>query len=241
MYLVLIPVRFGMLPALPQGKWVDCPISAHVCGVAFMRQAGNRQLLEYWRQLKGQRSAPERNDIDPGALRPILPDVFVLEYDVDGKLPFRIAGARTNALFGRELRARSFTELWREGDRDQIATLAEAVLSDARPIVIAAQAHASAAQQVDVEILLLPLRHQGNTHSRMLGAVTPSSMPQWIGLAEVSSFNYLTSRVIFEENSSEGEDKDDLFLRSSSTSNNALNRRRQFYVISGNLRDNIPS
>ena len=241
MYLVLIPVRFGMLPALPIRKLAGWPISAHVFGAAFMRQAGNRQLHEYWRQLKGQRSAPERNDIDPGALRPILPDVFVLEYDVENRLPFRIAGARTNALFGRELRGRSFADLWRQEDREQIAALVEAVLSDARPVVIAAQGHASATQQIAVEILILPLRHQGNTHSRILGAVTPSSMPQWIGLAEVSILHYLTSRVIFDDSNSAGEEKEDLFIRSSSASNEALNRRRQFYVISGDLRDNIPN
>lgn len=206
-----------------------------------MRQAGNRQLFDYWRQLKGERSAPERNDIDPGALRPILPDVFVLEYDAEGKLPFRIAGPRTNALFGRELRGRSFLDLWRAEDRDEVGALAETVLSDSRPVIVAGQAIAGPTQQVPIEILVLPLRHQGNTHSRLLGAITPSSMPQWIGLAEVTHLQYSTSRIIFEPNSAEALSDFDLTLRSSSSSNDALNRRRQFYVISGDLRDNIPN
>ena len=46
-----------------------------------MRQAANRELFAYWRRLKGERSAPERNDVDPGAIRAILSDVFILEFD----------------------------------------------------------------------------------------------------------------------------------------------------------------
>ncbi|MBV8472325.1 MAG: PAS domain-containing protein, partial [Hyphomicrobiales bacterium] len=37
-----------------------------------MKLAATRELFAYWTSLRAARSAPERNDVDPGALRGIL-------------------------------------------------------------------------------------------------------------------------------------------------------------------------
>ena len=82
-----------------------------------MKLAISRELYAYWDALRAGRSAPERNDIEPGAIRGVLADTFVLDFDAQSGFPFRIAGSRANALFGTELRGLSFLELWREADR----------------------------------------------------------------------------------------------------------------------------
>ena len=46
-----------------------------------MKLAASGELFAYWNALRGARSAPERNDVDPGAIRGILADTFVLEFD----------------------------------------------------------------------------------------------------------------------------------------------------------------
>src|SRR5579863_9418289 len=102
-----------------------------------MRQAGNLELYGYWRSLRGQRSAPERRDVDPAAIRAILTDVFILEFDPAAGLPFRVAGSRTNALFGRELRGRAFLDLWRGEDRGEIRRVVQATLDEAQPMLVA--------------------------------------------------------------------------------------------------------
>ena len=79
-----------------------------------MQLAVSRELYAYWDTLRAGRSAPERNDIDPGAIRGILADTFVLDFDPKRGFPFRIAGSRANALFLRELRGFPFLQLWRE-------------------------------------------------------------------------------------------------------------------------------
>jgi hypothetical protein len=70
--------------------------------------AATTELYAYWNQLRGARSAPERNDIDPGAIRSVLADTFVLDFDAQRGFPFRISGSRANALFLREMRGFSF-------------------------------------------------------------------------------------------------------------------------------------
>jgi hypothetical protein len=85
-----------------------------------MRQQISRELYSYWNVMRGARAAPERTRLDPGAIRPILADTFLLEVDSDGEFPFRVAGARVNALWRRELKETSFIDLWRKEDRHSV-------------------------------------------------------------------------------------------------------------------------
>ena len=78
-----------------------------------VKLAATIELYAYWNRLRGARSAPERNDVDPGAIRGVLADTFVLDFDASCGFPFRIAGSRANALFLKELRGFSFLDLWR--------------------------------------------------------------------------------------------------------------------------------
>ena len=81
-----------------------------------MKLAVTMELYGHWNRLRGARSAPERNAIDPGAIRGVLADTFVLDFDVSRGFPFRIAGSRANALFLKELRGLSFLDLCRDAD-----------------------------------------------------------------------------------------------------------------------------
>ena len=76
-----------------------------------MKNASTRLVFEYWDGLRGERAAPERGEIEPGALRHALADTFVLENEPIGPV-FRLAGTRLCALFGREQRGRAFAALW---------------------------------------------------------------------------------------------------------------------------------
>ena len=147
-----------------------------------MKLAVTMELYAYWRALRGARSAPERNDIDPGAIRSILADTFVLDFDAQNGFPLRIAGSRANALFLRELRGFSFLRLWREGDREEIRSILECVADEAQPFLIGAEALPSGVGSVDIEVALLPLRHHGLTHSRILGCIAVNAAPDWLGL-----------------------------------------------------------
>jgi len=45
---------------------------------------------------------PTRSEIEPGAVRELLGDIFVLSYDAAAGYPFRVAGTRICALLGRD-------------------------------------------------------------------------------------------------------------------------------------------
>jgi hypothetical protein len=147
-----------------------------------VKLAVTMELYAYWNALRGARSAPERNDIDPGAIRSVLADTFVLDFDDQNGFPFRIAGSRANALFLRELRGFSFLRLWRETDREEIKSILHCVADEAQPFLIGAEARPSGLGSVDIEIALLPLRHHGLTHCRLLGCIAVNAAPHWLGL-----------------------------------------------------------
>jgi hypothetical protein len=161
-----------------------------------VKLAASQQLFSYWNHLRGARSAPERNDIDPGAIRGVLADTFILEFDTERAFPARIVGTRTNALFLRELRGAPFLHLWREEDREEMRSVLESVADEAQPFLIGATGTPPGFAPIDIEVLLLPLRHHGDTHARILGACAPKAPPSWLGLLALESLTLQTLRAL---------------------------------------------
>lgn len=159
-----------------------------------MKNTATRDLYGYWDQLRGQRAAPERVDIDPAAIRRVLGDTFIVEIDKNRSFPFRLAGTRMCALLGQELRGASLLDRWT--DRTGLAELVMAVSSDLTARVIALSGSTLQGHHLDLELLLLPLHHRGKANSRILGSLTPGEAPYWIGLHPISRFDIVSVEEI---------------------------------------------
>ena len=61
-----------------------------------MKHHSSRIVLDYWNAQRQNRPAPERADIDPGAIRHALGDTFMLAADFVGQLRFRLATTQTS-------------------------------------------------------------------------------------------------------------------------------------------------
>src|SRR5262245_47160259 len=149
-----------------------------------MKHPSNRALFEYWNKRRGTRLAPERADIEPGAIRHVLGDTFVLEIDPLSQHPFRLAGTRLCALFGRELKGESFVKLWQRANQTGIRELL-AVVSEEKAGVVASATGATAddsLRPLQLELTLLPLAFEARGEARVLGALTPMATPYWLGV-----------------------------------------------------------
>ena len=140
-----------------------------------MEHPVSMNLYQYWKCDQGGTRRPDRNAIDPGAIRGILADTFVLDFENHDGFPFRIAGSRANALFLTELRGLSFLELWRETDRQEIRSILYRVAGEAQPFCLGAEAQPPGLDRLDIEATLLPLRHHGSTYLRVLGSLACGS------------------------------------------------------------------
>jgi hypothetical protein len=159
-----------------------------------MKQASSRELFGYWVARRGTRSAPERGEIEPSAIRRALGDVFILEFDRAGGHPFRLAGTRMCALFGGELKNTHFLDLFEAGSRAPIADLLDAIADDAEGAVAAVKGRTAEGWAQDAELMLLPLAHRGDTHARMIGTLAPFAAPFWLGAAKLGALTLGTVR-----------------------------------------------
>ncbi|MFL5238588.1 MAG: PAS domain-containing protein [Rhizomicrobium sp.] len=152
-----------------------------------MKQASSRELFGYWAARRGKRAAPERGEIEPSAIRRALGDVFILEFDPRVGHPFRLGGTRVCALFGRELKNESFLDLWDDETRAQVAQLLAIVADEVSGIVAGVKGRTGEGWPQDLELVLLPLSQRGDTHARMIGALTPFNAPFWLGVSRLGA------------------------------------------------------
>jgi hypothetical protein len=153
-------------------------------------------LFAYWNERRGLRSAPERGDIEPGGIGRSLSDSFILAIDAAAAHPLRLAGTRICGLFGREMRGAPFDTLWQESDRETVRELIIAVADDSTGLTAGARGRTQEGYAVDLELLLLPLRHRGRTHARQIGVLAPLAVPFWLGSSPVIDLTLLAHRYL---------------------------------------------
>jgi hypothetical protein len=164
---------------------------------AVMKHASSRQVFEYWNERRGQRLAPERSEIEPGPIRRVLGDTFILERDGYGAYHFRLAGTRLCALFCRELRGTDFLNLWPAAERRDMQTRLRTAVHESAGFVAGVTGRNAMKVSTDLEMLILPLRHPARDQARLLGVLAALAPPYWLGTLPIEdlacgSFRHLT-------------------------------------------------
>jgi hypothetical protein len=161
-----------------------------------MKLTTSRMLFSYWDTLRGNRPAPERGDIDPGQIRHVLANTFILELGPNQVASVRLAGTRLCALFGRELKGESFVSLWLEPARPEIQRCVGIVTDESAGVVAGVVGVSLDNCTVVLEMILLPLRRHGRADSRILGALAPAALPSWAGVQPLARLDLASVRVI---------------------------------------------
>jgi hypothetical protein len=161
-----------------------------------MKHPSIRQLVDYWNARRGRRPAPERGDIEPGAIRGVLADTFILSVEPRMGHPFRLAGTRVCALFARELKGEAFLDLWPAQRRKEMRDLLAIVAQESVGVVASVAGASADGAAVSLELLALPLSHHGQTDARLLGALAPSEPPSWLGASAVVDLRLGTHRYL---------------------------------------------
>jgi hypothetical protein len=150
-----------------------------------MKHAASRELYAYWQEKRGARPAPERTEIDPGAIRGVLADAFILALDPGAGHPVRLAGTRLCALFGREIKGQPFLDFWAASNRATMEGLLSILHDECTGTVAGATAQSASGEPLELELLLLPLSVGRPIFARAIGVLAPLKIPSWLGASPV--------------------------------------------------------
>jgi hypothetical protein len=156
-------------------------------------------LYTYWNGVRAGRLAPRRLEIEPASIAPLLADTFMLERVHDDSFQYRLAGTHVCDTFGGELRGQGFLQDFHENDR---AALGRAIrdLTDRGAVVrLATLGISDARHTLDIETILLPLAHAGDSISRILGASIPTSRPPWLGHYKIKKLRLINHDLVWPD------------------------------------------
>ena len=167
-----------------------------------MQKQSTKTLYDYWNTLRGSRSAPDRRDLDPTKIRGALANTFILEFNDNSEFDFRLAVSHICSIYAREWKGRAFSRLWQPRDRDAVGTLVRAATEDHAVALVTFTGMTAIHTRTSVEAILLPVRHNGSTQTRLLGAMTVIDEPYWLGVQPVVEQRISGLRLIWPDDQS---------------------------------------
>jgi len=138
-----------------------------------MKHPSSREFFAYWDAKRGDARAPDRSEIEPGAVRELLGDIFVLSYDNDAGYPFRVAGTRVGALLGRDLKDASFSALFTPDSRREIEGIISYVAEEMLAAIAGITATSEDGTTAHLELLLLPFNNRAHAPMSLTGVLAP--------------------------------------------------------------------
>lgn len=122
-----------------------------------MKHPTSRQMFSYWAEIRGDAPAPDRSCFDPGAIRGIVADTFVLTADPERGFPVRTLGSRVGALLVRSAADESFVTIARGPELGDILAI---VTEENLPVCAGLSGSSRDGAPVRLELLLLPFANR---------------------------------------------------------------------------------
>jgi len=157
-----------------------------------MKHPSSREFFAYWNRVRGEARAPDRSEFEPGAVRPLLGDIFVLSYDANAGHRFRVAGTRVCALLGRDLKAQNCSALFAPACRAEIDEIVAAVAEETLPAIAGVTATSQGGERTHLELLLLPFHTRAHAPVSLTGLLAPFENSSGLtGDLTLTSWRYL--------------------------------------------------
>lgn len=164
-----------------------------------MKHKSSQILYAYWNEVRGQRMAPRRFEIEPTRIASILAETFILER-VDGQTyRFRLAGTKICETFGTEFRGKNFLGLWGREDQLSLERHLAHLTEHSGVGLFSFSGIGTDGRSAEFEALLLPLVHTRATVDRFLGTIAAVDPPHWLGSVRILETRLLRNETIWPE------------------------------------------
>ncbi len=157
-----------------------------------MKHPSSRAFFAYWDRQRGDARAPHRSALEPGRVRELLGDIFVLSYAPEAGFPVRVAGTRVCALLGGDRKGDSFTDLFSTESRADMSNLLGVVADELLVAVAGVSAVTTDGTKISLELLLLPFKTRALSPLSLTGLLIPL-LPghRPVGELTLTSYRYL--------------------------------------------------
>ena len=164
-----------------------------------MKEATSQQLYTYWNDVRGDRLAPRRFEIEPSRIAAILPDTFILERIDANTARFRLAGTRICEAFVAEFRGINIFDLLGALDRASLKHAVATICKEGGVGLFVLEGATESGKILVFEMLIVPLIHTNETVDRLLGSLTPVNPPAWLGHEPVTIRRLVSHEIIWPE------------------------------------------
>lgn len=125
----------------------------------------------YWDRLRGGRSMPSRNEVDPGEISAALEYTFIAEIVAPGVARLRVAGTHLNDLLGMEARGMPLSVYFSGASRGELSQAIRQVAQGARAQLPLRSDAGIGKPALDGLLALMPLRDRAGQPTRLLGVL----------------------------------------------------------------------
>src|SRR3954468_24517506 len=121
-----------------------------------MKHRNSHFAVGYWSRIRQGRDTPDQSDIDPKALKRLLPFVFLLDART-GRFTYRLAGTTLCERYGIELRGRDFLHQWDPDSRLRLNELLAHSLRARVPVCLTSIGATDDCNMIEIETVLMPI------------------------------------------------------------------------------------
>ncbi len=136
-----------------------------------MKHKNSHLLVGYWSRLRNGRDVPDQTDIDPRAIKRLLPYVFILDAENPARPIYRLAGTALCDRFGFELKGTGFLAHWEVQSSLALGSLLQQALHLRQPVCLTSIGATADCGMVELETVLLPIKFGENGPTRFMGMI----------------------------------------------------------------------
>jgi hypothetical protein len=134
-----------------------------------MKHKNSHLLVGYWSRLRKGRAVPDQTEVDPRAIKRMLPFVFILDVEDAARPIYRLAGTALCERYGFELKGTGFLAHWEAQSANALAALLRQALTLSQPVSLSAIGASADHGMVEIETVLAPISFNGGAPTRFIG------------------------------------------------------------------------
>lgn len=163
-----------------------------------MKHRNSHLLVGYWSRIRLGRAVPDQTDIDPRAIKRLLPYAFILDCENATRPVYRLGGTALCERFGLELKGTGFLAHWDARSALTLAPLLKQSLNAKKPLCLLSTAITAGHDASELETVLVPISFNGDEPKRLFGLVQLLSDPAPL-LGRTIAYEKLVASKLVEE------------------------------------------